>query len=335
MFKAFEIPLSWGELLKRTAKETSADDCLGLAAQLAYYFFLALFPAVLFLLALASFFPLTNFIDDIVRTLRPIAPADVLSLLEEQLRRLSNADSGGILTIGILGALWSSSAAVVAITGSLNRAYDVEEGRPWWKVRLTAIGLTIVLAFFLLASFTLIIAGPTLAEYFASSLGLGAAFEWGWKILQWPLAFLLVSTAIGLVYYFAPDVEQDWGWITPGAVIGTLLWILVSLAFKVYVANFADYNATYGAVGGVIVLMLWFYMSGLVILVGAELNAEIEHASPHGKDPGEKVPGQKRQIGPAAARAYTERLAQQGRQAAPALAQPAAAFHATSSSADL
>jgi Virulence factor BrkB len=114
MFAAFQIPLSWSELLKRTAKESSEDDILGLAAQLAYYFFLALFPAVLFILALASFFPLTNFIDDIVRALRPIAPADVLAFLAEQLRRISNTDSSGILTIGILGAIWSSSAAVVA-----------------------------------------------------------------------------------------------------------------------------------------------------------------------------------------------------------------------------
>lgn len=320
MFAAFDIPLSWGELLKRTAKKATADDCLGLAAQLAYFFFLALFPAVLFLLAVASYFPLTNLIDDMVRTLRPIAPADVLSFLEEQLRRLSNADSGGILTIGILGALWSSSAAVVAIIGSLNRAFDVEEGRPWWKVRLTAMGLTMALAFFLLASFTLVVAGPTLAEHLASSLGLGAVFEWTWKILQWPFAFLLVSTAIGLVYHFAPDVEQDWVWITPGTVIGTSLWILISLAFKFYVATFADYNATYGAIGGVMVLMLWFYLSGLAILVGAELNAEIEHASPHGKDAAEKVPGGRKKIGPAAARACKERRAQQSPPAPPALA---------------
>lgn len=219
----------------------------------------------------------------------------------------------------------------MAIIGSFNRAYDLEEGRPWWKVRLIAIGLTIALAFFLLASFTLIIAGPTLAEHLASSLGLGVVFEWAWKILQWPLAFLLVSTAIGLVYYFAPDAEQDWVWITPGAVIATLLWVPISLAFKVYVANFADYNATYGAVGGVIVLMLWFYLSGLAILVGAELNAEIEHASPHEKDPVEKVPGQKKKIGFAAARECKERLAQQGRPATPSLAvaRPAAAFQAT------
>ena len=336
MFAAFQIPLSWSELLKRTAKESSEDDILGLAAQLAYYFFLALFPAVLFILALASFFPLTNFIDDIVRTLRPIAPANVLGFLEEQLRRISNTDSSGILTIGILGAIWSSSAAVVAIIGSLNRAYDIEEGRPWWKVRLTAIGLTLGLAVLVLASFTLIVAGPTIASQIASSFGLGSVFEWTWEILRWPLAFLLVSTAVGLVYYFAPDAEQDWAWITPGAVIGTLLWLVVSLLFKFYVANFADYNATYGAVGGVIVLLLWFYISGLAILVGAELNAEIEHASPHGKDPGEKVPGQKKKIGAAAARAYKERLESRNSTAPmPAgLPQPVAVFQVSPSSSD-
>jgi membrane protein len=324
MFAAFDIPLSWGELLRRTARETSEDDAFGLAAQLAYYFFLALFPAVLFLLALASFFPLTNFIDDATRALRPIAPPDVMGFLEEQLRRLSNANSGGILTVGILGALWSSSAAVVAITGSLNRAYDIEESRPWWKVRLTAIGLTIALAFFLLISFTLIVAGPAIAERLAASFGLGGAFEWSWKILQWPLAFALVSAALGLVYYFAPDAEQDWVWITPGAVVATALWVIVSLAFKVYVANFTDYNAMYGAVGGVIVLLLWFYISGLAILVGAELNAEIEHASPYGKEPAEKVPGQRKKIGVAAARAYNAALERASRAPAPPITQPVA-----------
>lgn len=308
MFAAFDIPLSWGELLRRTIKDTNEDDCLGLAAQLAYYFFLALFPAILFLLAFASFFPLGNFVDQAVAALRPIAPAEVLSFLEVQLRRVSNADSGGLLTVGILGAIWSSSAAVVAIIGSLNRAYDIEEGRPWWNVRLTAIGLTLGLAALVLIAFGLVVLGPTIAEQVATAFGLGAAFEWAWKILQWPLAFLMVSTAVGLVYYFAPDAEQDWVWITPGAVLGTFLWVIVSLVFKFYVANFAGYNATYGAVGSVIVLLLWFYISGLAILVGAEMNAEIEHASPYGKDPGEKVPGQKKKLGAAAARAYRERL---------------------------
>jgi hypothetical protein len=170
----------------------------------------------------------------------------------------------------------------------------------------------------------LIVAGPAIAERLAASFGLGAAFEWSWKILQWPVAFALVSTALGLVYYFAPDAEQDWVWITPGAVVATALWVIVSLAFKFYVANFADYNAMYGAVGGIIVLLLWFYISGLAILAGAELNAEIEHASPYGKEPAEKVPGPKKKIGVAAARAYRERLEQTGAAPAPPITQPVA-----------
>lgn len=309
MFTAFDIPLSWRDLIKRTVKDSIEDDCLGLAAQLAYYFFLSLFPAILFLIALASFFPLTNLLDEITRTLRPFAPAEVLAFLQDQLQRVSNSDSTGVLTLGFVLAIWSSSAAMVAIISTLNRAYDIEEGRPWWKVRLAAIGLTVALAVMILLSFSLIVAGPTIAEYLASAFGLGAVFEWGWKILQWPLVFFLVTTAVGFVYYFGPDAEQDWVWITPGAVAGTLLWLLASLAFKLYVSSFTDYNATYGAVGAVIVLLLWFYISALAILVGAELNAEIEHASPHGKAAGEKVPGQRKKIGIAAARAYKERLA--------------------------
>jgi len=308
----FQVSIGWRELLRRTIREINDDDVLNLAAQLSYYFFLALFPAVLFLLALASFFPLTHVTDDIVRTLSPITPPDVLHFLSDQMTRISNADSGGILTVGILGAVWSSSAALVAIINSLNRAYDIDESRPWWKVRLVAMTLTMGLAFFLLVSFTLVLAGPTLAEYLSKVFGLGFVFEWTWKILQWPLAFMLVSTAIGLVYYFAPDAEQEWVWITPGAVVATVLWFGASLGVKVYLARFADYNATYGAVGGVMALLLWFYISGLSILIGAEMNSEIEHASAEGKDPGEKFPGAKEKLGSAAARAYKRDLLQRG-----------------------
>jgi membrane protein len=313
----FEVSIGWGELLRRTIREINDDDCLNLAAQLSYYFFLALFPAVLFLLALASFFPLTHFTDDIVRTLSPVTPPDVLRFLSEQITRISNADSGGILTIGILGAVWSSSAALVAIINSLNRAYGITESRPWWKVRLIGMTLTMGLAFFLLVSFTLVLAGPTLAEYLSNTFGLGGVFEWGWKILQWPLAFLLVSTAIGLIYYFAPDAEQEWVWITPGAVVATLLWFVASLGFKIYLVRFADYNATYGAVGGVMALLLWFYISGLAILIGAEMNSEIEHGSAHGKAEGEKFPGAKKKLGSAAARAYKRELLERANGAQP------------------
>jgi membrane protein len=165
------------------------------------------------------------------------------------------------------------------------------------------------LSLFILASMTLVIAGPTMATSLADSLGLGAAFEWTWKILQWPVVFLLVATAIALVYYFAPDAEQEFVWITPGSVMATALWVIISLGFKYYIASFGNYNETYGAIGGVMVLLLWFYLSGLAILLGAELNAKIEHASPYGKDVGEKVPGEKKKIGPLAERAYAERRA--------------------------
>jgi membrane protein len=311
----FDIPISWAEVVKRTAREMVADDCLGLAAQLSYYFFLALFPAILFLLALASFFPLQDASGDLVRLLRPVASEDVIQIVVDQIRRISEAGDGGLLTFGVLAALWSSSAAVVAITSALNTAYDIEEARPWWKVRLIAIGLTIVLALFLLLSTSLVLAGPEVAEYLGNTLRLGPLVEWTWKILQWPLVFALVSTALGVVYYVAPDADQDWVWITPGAVVATVLWLVASLIFRVYVTRFSDYNAAYGAIGGVMVLMLWFYVSSLAILVGAEMNAEIEHASPYGKEPGEKVPGQRKQIGARAARAWQARHAA-GRQLA-------------------
>lgn len=304
MLEAVQLP--WPELVRRTWREVLDDDVAGLAAQLAYYFFLALFPAILFLLALASFFPLTNLIDDVSRSLGPFVSTQVLDLIREQMRRLADNDNGGLLTFGVLGALWSSSAALVSIAGALNRAYDIEECRPWWKVRLVAIGLTFGVASLILVALSLILLGPTVADWLGRTTGWGAPFKWTWLVLQWPLAFALVATGIGLIYYFAPDADQDWAWITPGAVIGTVLWLIVSLLFKVYVAHFADYEGSYGTVGGVIVVLLWLYVSGIAILTGAELNAEIEHASPHGKGPAQKSAEGRRLIGARAARAYRQ-----------------------------
>lgn len=194
---------------------------------------------------------------------------------------------------------------------TLNTAYDIQEGRPWWKVRLTAILLTIGLAIFIVVAFALVIAGPTLAERLAEYFYLGAAFEWTWKILQWPVVFALVSVGIAIVYYFAPDAEQDWVWLTPGSILATLLWLAASLGFKYYITTFGGFES-YGVVGGVMVLMLWFYLSALVILLGAELNAEIEHASAYGKDPGEKVAGEKRTIGPRLKQIWEEQRRRRG-----------------------
>jgi membrane protein len=301
------VRLSWSELAQRTWRESIDDDVLGLAAQLSYYFFLALFPAILFLLALASFFPLSNITDDVSRSLGPFVSPQVLELIQEQMRRLANNENGGLLTFGVAGALWSSSAALVSIVGALNRAYDIDEGRPWWRVRLVAIGLTFGVALLVLIAFSLVLVGPTLAERLGQITGWGAPFEWTWLVLQWPLVFGLITTGIGLIYYFGPDADQDWVWITPGAVTATILWLLTSLLFKLYVANFTDFEGSYGTVGGVIVVLLWFYVSGIAILAGAELNAEIEHASPYGKAPGQKNAEGKRLIGARAARVYGER----------------------------
>ena len=306
VFTAFRLPLTWTELVKRTVRETISDNALGLAAQLAFYFLLALVPAIAFVVAVASFFP-PRLLDDMVSSLAGLAPPDVVRILREQLDALAGGSNGGILTAGLAMALWSSSAAIVSIIDAMNRAYDIEEGRPWWKVRLTAITLTIGLAVFVVVAFSLVMVGPDVADRLVSGGQLGSAFALAWKILQWPIVMALIAVAIACVNYFAPDAEQDWVWVTPGAVLATLLWLLASLAFKFYLANFADYNATYGSLGGVVILMLWFYISGLAILVGAEMNAEIEHASPHGKDPGEKVPGQKKKLGAAAARDYERR----------------------------
>jgi len=304
MLKAFRIPITWRDLMKRTVAEVQADNCFGLAAQLAYYFFLALFPALLFLVALASFFPVANLMDQITGALGRLAPYEALKLIQDQIVKISQDKNGGLLTIGMIGTIWSTSSGVTAIIDTLNQAYDIQEGRPWWKVRVISLALTIALAIFVVAAFGLVLVGPTLAEKVAEWVHLGVVFKWTWLIVQWPVVFGLVALAIALVYYFAPDAEQDFVWITPGSVFATILWVLISLAFKFYVARFGSYNATYGTIGGIIVLLTWFYVSSLAILIGAELNSEIEHASPYGKDPGEKAPGEKKAIGAAAERAW-------------------------------
>jgi membrane protein len=304
MFQAFKIPVSWYELGKRTISETIEDDVSGLAAELAYYFFLALFPALLFLVALASFFPVQDLMNQIVGALARFAPGEVLTIVRKQIETIAGDQNGGLLTFGFLGTVWSTSSAMSGIISTLNKAYEITDSRPWWKVKLIAVGLTFAVGIFILVSFALVLVGPRLAEPMARWLGLGQAFALTWKIVQWPIVFLLVAAAIGMIYYFGPDAEQQWEWITPGSLIATVLWILVSLGFRFYVSAFGNFNATYGAIGGVIVAMLWMYISGLAILVGAEANSEIENASPWGKAKGEKRPGEKRKLGRAAAAAY-------------------------------
>ena len=284
----FNPPIGWRELARRTVRETLRDDAQGLAAQLSYYFFLSLFPTLLALIALASLFPLQDFTGSLTSLLAPWLPTDALELLRTQLAKIAGSDDHAVIGLGLLGALWGSSAAMGAVVSAMNRAYGVEDRRPWWRVKLLSIVLTVGLALFILVAMTIVLAGPEIADLAARWTGMSSVWEWTWKIGQWPLAFALVAIGIGLIYHFAPDVDQEWAWITPGSLVATVLWLIASIGFRYYVVTIGDYAETYGALGGVIVLLLWFYLSGLAIVVGAELNAEIERAAPRGRARGER-----------------------------------------------
>lgn len=277
MFNGFRLGEPALDLMVRTWKEVIEDDCAGIAAQLAYYFVLALFPALLFIVAMASFLPFPV-INDVIDGVASIAPPEVLVILRQQLESIAAGEQTSLLTIGILGALWSSSGAMTSIVSALNTAYDLPESRPWWKVRLLSVGLTIALVIFILLSFTIIISGPEAGRWLTQWFGLSAAFDTAWAIVRWPLAFALATSGISIIFYYAPDADQDWAWITPGSIATTVLWVLFSVAFRVYLTRVGDYAATYGALAGAAILLLWLYFSGLALLIGGELNSEIEHA---------------------------------------------------------
>jgi membrane protein len=211
---------------------------------------------------------------------------------------VSEASSGGKLSFGLLAALWAASNGMTAITESLNTAYDIDESRPWWKQRLVAIGLTLALSILIIGSLILVVAGGHIAEGVANAYGFGSAFATAWKIIQWPVVLAIMVLAFALIYYFAPDFrDQAWQWLTPGAAIGVALWVLVSLAFRIYLQFFDSYSKTYGSLGAVIVLMLWLYFTGAAVLIGGEINSEIENAAaeqgaPEAKEKGEKAPNE-------------------------------------------
>jgi membrane protein len=279
----------WGEIFARTGRAIYEDDCLGWAGELAFFWFLALFPALLFTVALASLLPVQQLVDAAVRGLARVAPLEVLTLVRGQLAQIAQGPPRGLLALSLLGAVWSSSSAMTAIIDTLNQAYHVKERRSWWRVRLIAIGLTFVLTAFGLISVLLMMAGPTLARLVEDSLGVPSRFTFLWAIAEWPIVFGLMVTALGCVYYFAPDMRPRRAWVTPGSVAATLLWIVASLGFDWYADHVGEYQKTYGAIGAVIVVLLWLYASGLAILIGAELNAAIEDAAAGSQAPGSPI----------------------------------------------
>lgn len=299
MFKSLSLGgLGWKELAKRVYAETTDDDVLGRAAQLSYYFLLALFPALLFLTSLLGYFAGedSQLRASLFNYLSTVLPGDASKLISETVNDVTQSSGGGKFSFGVLATLWAASNGMGAISESLNAAYDLKETRPWWKVRLVAVGLTLALSFLIISSLVLVLYGHDLADTVAGRFGLSEAFAMTWKVVQWPIVLGFVLLAFALIYYFAPDArEQDWKWITPGAIIGVALWLLISFAFKTYLEFFNSYSATYGSLGAVIILMLWFYFTGIAILVGGEMNSEIENemakqGAPDAKEKGEKAP---------------------------------------------
>ena len=277
--------LTLTELGRRLWDESQKDELLGRAAQLSYYALLALFPALIFLTALMGLFSVQSFMPELMSYLRNVLPADALSMVQRFLTQVAEGSGANILSLGALGALWASSSGVTAIMDALNVVFGVKEDRrPFWRVRLMAIVLTTGLAGFVIMSLALVLYGPTIGRWIADLMGFDVVFTWIWNVLQWPIIATLMLIVVAAIYHICPDRRHKrWRWVTPGSVFAVLMWLLVSLGFKAYVDNFGDYNKVYGSIAGVIVLMLWFYWSGMVLLLGGEINAEIEKAAAEGK----------------------------------------------------
>ena len=272
--------LSFYELGRRLWHESLQDEVLGRAAQLSYYILLALFPMLLVLTALMGVFSVENYMPELMSYLRQVLPNDALSMVERFLKQVAEGSGTNILSLGGLGALWASSSGMTAIMDALNVVYGVKtDSRPFWRVRLIAIVLTIGLAGFVILSLTLVLYGPSIGAWIADFVGLGGAFIVAWNLLQWPVVVGIMLLVVGAIYYVCPDIQQDWRWVSPGSAFAVAMWLVVSLGFKLYVDNYGDYNKVYGSIAGVIVLMLWLYWSGMVLLIGGEVNAEIEKAA--------------------------------------------------------
>ena len=268
------------QTLKATMQEFVRDDALGLAAQLAYYLILALFPFILFLVAVMDAFSSSSpqFVNELFDYLRRVMPAQVFDLIQSYTERtLRNEDTApGLLSVGILGSIWAISGAFSALINALNRAYDVQETRPFWKVKGIAILMTFGLSALVIVGVLLLIAGPSIGQTMAEVFTLDDEFIFVWEILRWPVALLFMVATVALLFYFAPDAGQPFRWITPGGFVGIALWVLASLAFNLYLSSdFNTYDKTYGSIGTVIVLLLYLYISSLTILFGATLNATL------------------------------------------------------------
>ena len=283
--------LGLAELLKRTAKEIQEDHLAAFAGNLTYKGLFALFPFFVFLLSLLGLFGAPDLLQTLIEQARGVLPQGAIDFLESQLLGIAGNKAQGAFTVGalvsILLALWGVSGAFRSVMEAMNVMYEIEEARPFWKQLLISIFLSLGVAALLLFALVLVVFGPEIGGAVADVVGLGYVFEIVWNVVQWPVLLFLVVLAFALVYYYAPDVEQRFRWISPGSIVAVVAWLLFSLAFSLYV-EFGSFDA-YGSIAGIIILMLYIYYSAFIMLVGAQLNQVIEEYIPEGKDEGEKT----------------------------------------------
>lgn len=280
------------QLASNVWAETNKDDVLGRAAQLSYYFLLALFPLLIFISALLgqTFAGNADLYYDLLAYLQAVMPGSAYRLVRTTVDEITIGSSGGKLSFGLLATLWTASSGMEAIINGLNIAYDVTEQRVWWKRRLVAITLTLVLAAMSGIALLLALFGGRIGAFIADRYGYGDVFKTVWLTVQLtfsPLFMLLVFT---IIYRYAPNVRaHGWQALVPGAFTGVTLWLAATGAFRLYLAYFDSYSKSYGSLGAVIVLMLWLYFSGLAILIGGEVNSEIRKAAAAAGAPAAKV----------------------------------------------
>jgi membrane protein len=263
----------WLAIFKSSGKEFLADDCMGLSQQVAYSSLLAFFPAMIFLIA---FLDLIGAYGALQEFLEPVAPKSVTSIIN-QLQRDTGSASLVLVALGIFGALWAGSGAMSSVVKAVNRAYDRDETRPIWKVRLISLLLVLASATVLAGILLLIILGGKLGDAIAARANLGDAFTWFWNIARWPIAFTVVLLLFAFIYYLAPNHDRRrWRWISAGSLVGSLMWLVLSGLFALYTSFSSSYSRTYGSLAGGIVLLLWLNYSAWAVLFGAELNSELE-----------------------------------------------------------
>ncbi|MEU0333516.1 YihY/virulence factor BrkB family protein [Streptomyces sp. NPDC006193] len=282
---------SWGGVLRRTLKEFKEDDLTDWAAALTYYGVLAVFPA---LLALVSILGLvgSSAIQPMIDNLGKVAPGAARDILDSVLKQLQGNQGGAglALILGIALALWSASGYVAAFMRASNAVYDIGEGRPVWKTVPVRLAITLVVVVLLALMAVGVVFTGTLARRTGQVLGLGDTFVTVWNIAKWPVMVLLFAVIVALLYWAAPNVKRKLRWVSPGSLVAIALWLIASAAFAFYVANFGSYNKTYGSLAAVIVFLVWLWISNLAILLGLELNAELERARAidSGHPPGEE-----------------------------------------------